>query len=266
MINTTPPQRTRHPQTKVPEITVYFWIIKILTTAMGESASDYSIHAINPVLAVLLGGVVFLAAMALQFKTKRYVTGIYWLAISMVAVFGTMAADVVHVALGVPYLDSTIFFGICLLIIFILWYRVEGSLSIHSIYTPRREFFYWATVLATFALGTATGDMTAVTFGWGYLFSGLVFTVLIAAIALAHYVFKEVLSLEHRHLTRNAVLAFWSAYIVTRPLGASFADWLGKPVSFGGVGLGDGPVAFTLTLLIIIFVVYLAISKKDVKC
>jgi uncharacterized membrane-anchored protein len=258
-------KRSRHPQTKVPEITIYFWIIKVLTTAMGESASDYSIHVINPVIAVALGGIVFLAAMALQFKTKRYTTWIYWLAVSMVAVFGTMAADVVHVALGVPYFISTIFFGISLMIIFALWYRVERSLSIHSIYTPRRELFYWATILATFALGTAAGDMTAVTFGWGYLFSGIVFTVLIAAIALAHYVFKEILTLEHRCLTRNAVLAFWSAYIVTRPLGASFADWMGKPVSFGGIGLGDGTVTLTLTILIIIFIAYMAATKKDIE-
>ena len=151
-----------HSKIKVPEITIFFWIIKVLTTAMGESASDYSIHIMNPIIAVGLGGLGLLVALFIQFKTKKYVAWAYWLAVSMVAVFGTMAADVLHVGLGVPYLYSTAFFFASLLIIFFLWYSLEKTLSIHSVYPGRREVFYWATVLTTFALGTAAGDMTAI--------------------------------------------------------------------------------------------------------
>lgn len=232
---------------------------------MGESTSDYMVHVMNPVIAVGIGGVAFAIAIILQFSVKKYTPWIYWLAVTMVAVFGTMAADVMHVGLGIPYLDSTIFFAVSLVIIFSLWYAVERTLSIHSIYSKRRELFYWATVLATFALGTAAGDMTAYTLGLGFLSSGIMFAVVIALIALSHYVAKEILTLEHKHMTRNAVLAFWLAYVVTRPLGASFADWFGKPQSFGGVGMGDGTVSLILTILIIIFVGYQSVNKKGAR-
>jgi len=147
----------RHPLTKVPEITAYFWITKVLTTGMGEATSDYLVHRFNPEIAVVVGFTAFVVAMALQFWVRRYNSWVYWLAVVMVAVFGTMAADVLHVGLGIPYAVSTAFYSVVLAVIFWLWYRSEGTLSIHSIYTRRREVFYWATVLATFALGTAAG-------------------------------------------------------------------------------------------------------------
>ncbi len=250
---------------KVPTITVFFWIVKILTTALGESTSDYLVYSINPYVAVGIGAIGLAIALALQFWVKKYNAWVYWFTVTMVAVFGTMAADVIHIVLGVPYLYSTVFFVISLGIIFALWWAVEKTLSIHSITTPRRELFYWATVMATFALGTATGDMTAITFSLGYLTSGILFAVLIALITAAHYAVKGILGLEHQYLTRNAVLAFWLAYIFTRPLGASFADWTGKAQSVGGLGWGDGIVSFGLVILIIAFVWYLSSSRVDVE-
>ncbi len=250
---------------KVPTITVFFWIVKILTTALGESTSDYLVYSINPYVAVGLGAIGLAVALALQFWVKKYNAWVYWFTVTMVAVFGTMAADVIHIVLGVPYLYSTIFFLVSLGIVFALWWAVEKTLSIHSITTPRRELFYWLTVMATFALGTAAGDMTAITFNLGYLTSGILFAVLIALITAAHYAVKGILGLEHRHLTRNAVLAFWLAYIFTRPLGASFADWTGKSTSVGGLEWGDGIVALMLATLIILFVAYLAYSRIDIE-
>jgi uncharacterized membrane-anchored protein len=237
---------------KVPEITVYFWIIKLLTTAMGEATSDYMVHQFNPMIAVALGGSGLALALILQLAVRRYVAWIYWLAVVMVAIFGTMAADVLHIGLGIPYLVSAVFFAVALAVIFIVWYASEKTLSIHSIYTRRRELFYWATVMATFALGTAAGDMTASTLGLGYFSSGILFAVLIAVPILGYFLFGL-----------NEILAFWFAYILTRPLGASFADWIGKPHSLGGLGLGDGQVSLILTLVIVGFVSYLTVTHKD---
>lgn len=239
---------------KVPEVTVYFWIIKLLTTGMGEVTSDYLAHQFNPIIAVALGGIGLTAALVLQFSVCRYVAWIYWLAVVMVAVFGTMAADVLHVGLGIPYLVSTALFLVALAVIFVTWYMSEKTLSIHSIYTRRREMFYWATVMATFALGTAAGDMTATTMGLGYFSSGVLFAVLIAVPALAYWLFGL-----------NEIFAFWLAYILTRPLGASFADWIGRSHSLGGLGLGTGSVSLGLTILIVGFVGYLTVTRKDIK-
>lgn len=238
---------------KVPEVTIYFWIIKLLSTAMGESTSDYLVYHINPYVAVALGGIGLVAALLLQLLVRRYIPWIYWLAVVMVAIFGTMAADVLHVVLGVPYLVSTVFFILVLATIFIVWYASEKTLSIHSINTLRRELFYWATVMATFALGTAAGDMTADTLHLGYFSSGVLFAILFAIPALAYWRFRL-----------NAIVAFWFAYIMTRPLGASFADWFGKPI-LGGLGLGDTKVALVLTIFIIIFVGYVTVTHKDIK-
>ncbi|MGI8825899.1 MAG: COG4705 family protein [Chloroflexota bacterium] len=237
---------------KVPEITVYFWIVKLLTTAMGESTSDYLVFQINPYVAVVLGCIGLAIALILQFAARRYVAGPYWFAVAMVAVFGTMVADVAHVVLHIPYLVSTAFFASSLGIVFVVWYANEKTLSIHSIYAGRREMFYWATVMATFALGTAAGDMTASTLGLGYFPSFVLFAVLFAIPALAYWRFGL-----------NEIVAFWFAYVVTRPLGASFADWLGKPY-LGGLGLGDEKVAVVLTILIIGFVGYLTVSRLDI--
>jgi uncharacterized membrane-anchored protein len=243
----------RHPLTKVPEVTAYFWITKVLTTGMGEATSDYLVHRFNPEIAVVAGFTAFAVAMVLQFSVRRYNTWVYWLAVVMVAVFGTMAADVLHVGLGIPYAVSTAFYAVVLAVIFALWYRSEGTLSIHSIYTRRREVFYWATVLATFALGTAAGDLTAKVVGLGYLGSGVMFAVVIAI----PYV-------GYRWFGLNPIVAFWFAYIVTRPLGASFADWLAWPPSVGGVGLGHGTVSLVSTVIIIGLVGYMAATGKDV--
>jgi uncharacterized membrane-anchored protein len=236
---------------KVPEVTVYFWIIKLLSTAMGESISDYLVHRFDPVIAVVGGAIAFALVLLLQLVVRRYIPGVYWLAVIMVAVFGTMAADVVHIVLGISYLTSSTFFAIFLIVIFIVWYLSEKTLSIHSIYTLRRELFYWATVITTFALGTAVGDMTAITFHLGYLPSGLLFAGLFAVPLLAYWL-----------LNLNEIVAFWFAYIVTRPIGASLADWMGKTTGEGGIGVGNGRVSIILAILIIGLVSYLTITHK----
>src|SRR5579884_3510337 len=209
---------------KVPEITVSFWIVKLLSTAMGEATSDFLVFQINPYVAVVLGCLGLVGALLLQLLVRRYIPWVYWLAVVMVAVFGTMAADVAHVVLG-----------------------------IHSISRGRRECFYWATVMATFALGTAAGDLTAATLGLGYFASIVLFGVLFALPGLAFWLFGL-----------NEIMAFWFAYIVTRPLGASIADWLGKPY-LGGLGLGDARISLVLTVLIIVLVGYLTVTRKESK-
>ena len=239
---------------KVPAIGVYFWIIKLLSTAQGEVTSDYFVRQINPVIAVGLGGLGLLAALILQFSARRYVPWIYWLAVVMVAVFGTMVADVIHVRFGIPYLVSTASFLVTLAVIFVAWYASEKTLSIHTIYTRRREMFYWATVMATFALGTAAGDLTAITWHLGYFSSGVLFAVLIAVPALAYQLFNV-----------NPIVAFWLAYILTRPLGATFADWFGRSRNLSGLGLGTGLVSLVLTIVIVILVAYLTLTRGDVE-
>jgi uncharacterized membrane-anchored protein len=244
----------RHPWSKVPEITVYFWIIKILTTGMGETASDFLAHTIGPLVAVPLGFLGFALAFVIQMRSRTYVAWKYWLAVVMVSVFGTMAADVLHIGIGIPYVVSTTVFALVLGVILWQWRAREGSLSIHSIHSKPRELFYWGTVLATFALGTAAGDMTAVTFGWGYLTSGIVFTVLFAIPLVAKSRFGA-----------PEVAMFWTAYIITRPLGASFADWLALPTARGGIGLGTGLVTVLWTLAIVALVAYLAHTRHDIE-
>ncbi len=237
---------------KVPEVTAFFWVVKALSTAFGESASDFMVHALPPILAVILGFAAFCVALAMQLRVPRYRAWPYWTAVAMVGVFGTMAADVMHVALHVPYVVSTIVFAIVLAGVFFGWYRSEGTLSIHSIYTRRRELFYWAAVVATFALGTAVGDLAATTLHLGYLGSAVLFAVAIMIPAAGY-----------RWFGLNAVLAFWAAYVLTRPLGASVADWLGVSHARGGLDLGPGPVALVFGLLILAAVTYLAYSKVD---
>ena len=224
---------------KVPTITTLFWATKILTTGMGETTSDFVVTTIEPVLGVTIAFVLLVGALVLQFRTHRYVPWVYWLAVVLVSVFGTMAADVVHVRFGVPYEASTAGFALLLAAVFGLWFLSERTLSIHAINTTRREAFYWAAVLTTFALGTATGDWTAHVLGLGYLDSGLLFLAAICIPAVAY-----------RLLGLNAIVAFWTAYILTRPLGASFADWLGVVPARGGIGLGTGPVSLVLAVLI----------------
>ena len=238
---------------KVPEITAVFWIVKVLTTGMGEATSDFLVHRMPPPVAVLIGLAALVAALWWQLITTRYGAVPYWLAVVMVAVFGTMAADVLHIGLHIPYVVSTAFFAVSLAVVSIVWHRVEGTVSIHSISTRRRELFYWTAVMTTFALGTAAGDMSARTLNLGYLGSGIAFAALMAVPFVAW------------RLGLNPIVAFWFAYIVTRPLGASFADWMGVPHALGGLDWGRGDVSIGLTIPIVIFVAVLAVTRLDVQ-
>jgi uncharacterized membrane-anchored protein len=212
------------------------------------------VHAMPPVLAVLIGFVCFCGALAVQLHQQRYRAWSYWFAVVMVGVFGTMAADVLHVGFHVPYSVSSTLYGVVLVAVFVSWQRTERTLSIHTINTPRRELFYWAAVVATFALGTAVGDLTATTMKLGYFSSALLFAGMICVPAVAYFVFRA-----------NAILTFWVAYVLTRPLGASIADWLGKPTNVGGRNWGDGTVALVLTAMIAVLVAYLSRSRVDVQ-
>ena len=245
---------TRRGALRVPQITIAFWVIKGLSTAMGESTSSFLVHAMAPPLAVMLGFAGFVCALILQFRTGRYVAWTYWFAVVMVGIFGTMAADVLHVGLGVPYTASTILYAIVLCVVFVAWQRTEKTLSIHSVDSPRREAFYWATVAATFAMGTALGDFTAYTLHLGFFPSALVFAAIITVPAFGF-----------RFLRWNAILSFWFAYVITRPLGASIADGLAKSRRSSGLGIGDGPVVLVLGTLIFAMVAYLAITKADIQ-
>jgi uncharacterized membrane-anchored protein len=231
---------------------VLFWIIKILTTGTGEAASDW-LASVSLVLAGGLGALGFAVSMGVQFRTRRYVPAAYWFAVLMVAVFGTMAADALHKIVGIPYVITTAFYAVALAVVFVLWRRSEGTLSIHSIRTRRREIWYWLTVLLTFALGTAAGDLTAFVLHLGYFWSGVLFAVAIAVPAVGW------------RYGLNPVVAFWTAYVLTRPLGASFADWLGKSHALGGLGWGDDVVSGVATVGIAVLVGYVAVSRHGVQ-
>jgi uncharacterized membrane-anchored protein len=235
---------------KVPQVTAAFWVIKILTTGMGEALADFFDHAFEPIMVVAVSAVVLAFAIWLQFSAAEFKAWRYWFAVSMVSVFGTLAADAVHVALAVPYWFSTLFFLFGLIAVFAVWRIAEGTISINRIDSPRRETFYWLAVMSTFALGTAAGDMTAITFNWGFLISGLIFTAAFAVPLLAN-------------LKAKSVILFWVAYVVTRPLGASFADWLALPKSRGGEGWGTLPVSIALITAIAAFV--LAFGARQAK-
>jgi uncharacterized membrane-anchored protein len=231
------------PRNKVPEVTALFWVAKVLTTAMGETTSDFLVHQIDPPVAVAGAAIVLAVALVLQFRARRYISWIYWFAVLMVAVFGTMVADVIHVQFGVPYLVSTSAFLVILAGVFVLWHRTQHTLSVHTINTRPREFFYWAAVMTTFALGTAVGDLTAVTFGLGYLASGLLFLVLFALPGAAY-----------RWWGLGATAAFWMSYVLTRPFGASISDWLAVSHARHGLGLGTAQVSLVLLAAIIVVV------------
>ncbi len=239
---------------RVPEITVYFWVIKALSTAMGEATSDFLVKRLHPIPAVGLGFVGFCLALALQFSRHRYLAGSYWLAVVAVGVFGTMAADVLHVGFHVPYIASSALYAVILVAVFVLWQRTERTLSIHTIDTPRREAFYWAAVVATFAMGTAVGDLTATTFHLGYGLSIVLFAGIMLVPAAGYWLLRW-----------NPIFTFWFAYVVTRPIGASFADWVGKPKVVSGLGWGDGRVSLVLTVVIACLVAYLAVTRRDVQ-
>ena len=238
---------------KVPEVILVFWVVKILTTAGGEATSDYLKTWGN----IRGGGAeigLFVAGLVIQFSTRRYRAFAYWFLAYSIAIFGTGVSDFLHLDVGIPYAGTTLLWAVILAAIFLIWYRSEGTLSIHSITTQRREAFYWATVFATFALGTALGDFTAMSLGLGYLASTVLFGVVILVPALAWW-----------RLDLNSIAAFWMAYVVTRPLGASVADYISKPTNTSGLGFGDGPTALVFTVAVLVFVTYLALARPDIQ-
>ena len=238
--------------TKVPEIALIFWVLKLLTTGMGESMSDFlGQHSVPIAGAIGIFGLWF--AIWLQMRQREYRAPFYWFAVMMVAIFGTMAADGIHDGASIPYAVTTPLFALVTAAVFWRWYRSEGTLSIHSITTRRREGFYWAAVLATFALGTAAGDLTALSLNLGFFPSVVLFASIIAIPAVGWWRFEM-----------NPIVAFWFAYIVTRPLGASFADWFSKPTN-GGLGLGDGLVSGLALIVFIALVAYVAVTKCDIQ-
>ena len=246
----------RHAPTaaKVPAVGVLFWVVKLLTTGAGEAAADGMAHT-SLVLAAVVGVGGFTVAMWRQLTARSYSAPTYWFAVLMVAVLGTMVADGPHLVFGVPYLVMTALYALALAVVLRVWFVTEGTLSIHSITTSRRELFYWLTVLATFALGTAAGDLAAATLGLGFLGSVVLFAVVMLVPLLGWWRFEM-----------NSILAFWFAYVLTRPLGASFADWFGKPPSFGsGLGYGDGPVAVVAIAVIVVLVGYLTVRRPDIQ-
>jgi uncharacterized membrane-anchored protein len=249
----TPAGRGREPvAAKVPEITFLFWVIKLLTTAGGEAASDFLAlrgDAVAGVAEIILLAV----ALWVQLRTRRYIAAAYWFLAYAIAVTGTGVSDALHLVVGIPYAGTTALWAVVLAAVFWIWHRSEGTLSIHSITTRRRELFYWATVFATFALGTALGDFTATALGLGYLASGIAFGIIIVIPAVAW------------RLGLNAVAAFWWAYVVTRPLGASFADYASKSHALRGLNVGDGPTATVALAAILILVSYLAVVRTDIQ-
>ena len=236
---------------KVPAVKPYFWVVKLLTTAMGEAVSDYLVNDVNKYLAVVVGFVLFAIAITWQFRTPTYRTWPYWSAVAMVAVFGTMCADVMHIVIGLPYTVSATFYAVCLIVTFVTWYRSERTLDIHSIVTRRREVFYWLAVIFTFAMGTALGDLLAYTLHLGYLGSAFVFSGLIFVPFIAW------------RLGVNPVLTFWAAYILTRPIGASFADYFGMPKAISGMGLGHGTTSIVTLILVVASFIYMSRSGID---
>jgi uncharacterized membrane-anchored protein len=238
---------------KVPEIVALFWVIKVLTTGIGESSSDFLGGKSIP-LAALIGTSGLVLGLWLQLRATRYRAPVYWFAVLMVAVFGTMAADGLHKGAGIPYAVSTVMCAVAVAAIFFVWHRVEGTLDIHSITTQRREAFYWLAVLATFALGTAAGDLTAFTLNLGFLGSIVLFAAAMAVPAVAWWRFDL-----------NPVVAFWAAYVITRPLGASIADWFGKAHDRTGLGVGDGLVSALGLVLFAVLVAYTDSARRDIQ-
>jgi len=252
--NQAAPSPRRQMLNKVPEVTLYFWIIKIMATTVGETAADYLNDHMGLGLTgtSLVMGSLLVVALYFQFKARKYIPGIYWLAVVLISVVGTLITDNMVDNFGISLKVTTGFFAVCLAATFAAWYRQERTLSIHSIYTTRREGFYWLTILFTFALGTAAGDLVAETLNLGYWKSAIMFGAMIAAVAVACFRFRL-----------NAVLAFWVAYILTRPLGASVGDYLSQPKADGGLGLGTTVTSFIFLGTILAVVVFLTKTRRD---
>jgi uncharacterized membrane-anchored protein len=248
-----PPEGMAKGINRVPRVTADFWLIKLMAVTMGETAADYL--AVNMGLGLtatsLIMTAILIGAIALQFAQRRYVPWVYWFAVVLISVVGTLVTDNLTDNFGVPLLTSTIAFSIALILTFIAWKAREGTLSIHQIFSSRREGFYWLVVLFTFALGTAVGDLISEVFGFGYVTTGLIFGVIIAAIAFAHYV-----------LRLDGILAFWLAYIFTRPLGASLGDYLSQPSEYGGLGLGTIYTSLMFLAVIALTVIYMSFHYR----
>jgi uncharacterized membrane-anchored protein len=240
---------------KVPEVTFYFWVIKIMCTTIGETAADYLNvdKGWGLTNTTYFTGVLLVVLLAVQFKLRRYVPATYWAVVIVISVFGTLITDNMTDRYNVPLTTSTTVFAIVLAAVFAIWYAVERTLSIHSIVTTRREAFYWLAILFTFALGTAAGDLVAEKADLGYAVSIAIFGGVIAAIAFAHFVLKL-----------NPVLTFWLAYIMTRPLGASIGDELSQTShKYGGLGLGATETSYIFLGCILLLVTYLTLTKAD---
>lgn len=238
---------------KVPQITLIFWIIKVLATTVGETAADFLSETLKLGLSgtSYVMGAILLIVLFIQFKCKRYIPAIFWLAVVLLSVVGTLISDNLVDNLGVSLLTTTILFGTALILVFIVWYFSEKSLSVDSINTTKRELFYWSAILFTFALGTSAGDLIAESSGFGYAYAALLFAGIIVLVFMAY-----------KFLKLNAILSFWIAYILTRPLGASLGDLLSQPVKDGGLGLGTTVTSIVFLVIILILVIYLTIQQK----
>jgi len=243
-------------QSKVPEVTLYFWIIKVLCTTVGETFADYLNFSLGLGLTTttILMGIAFFIVLYLQFRATKYVPGLYWLTVVLISVFGTLVTDNLTDVAGVPLELSTVVFSVLLGLTFLFWYFSEKTLSIHSIRTRKREVFYWLTILFTFALGTAVGDLYSEQLGLGYFNTGITVVMIIACVFLAWKVWKL-----------NGIIAFWFAYILTRPLGASLGDYLSQPQINGGLGLGTTVTSVIFLIAIVAIVIILAVTKMDIS-
>ncbi len=239
---------------RVPEITIYFWLIKVMATTVGETAADFLSFTMKLGLggtSYIMGGLLLIALLN-QFRLKRYIPVSYWLVVVLVSIVGTLITDRLVDELGVTLMTTNIVFSVALLAIFAIWYSSEKTLAMHSIRTTKRELFYWAAILLTFALGTSAGDFLGEAAGLGYALSALIFGALIATIAAGYYYFRM-----------NGVLVFWIAYILTRPLGASVGDLLSQPTTAGGLGWGTVGTTMFFLSTIVILVIYLSFKHKE---
>lgn len=238
---------------RVPRVTADFWLIKLMAVTMGETAADYINVRMGLGLTAtsLIMSTVLAVALIWQFAQKRYVPAAYWLSVVLISIVGTLITDNLVDNFHVPLLDTTIAFSVALAVTFLLWFKAEGTLSIHSIYTGRREAFYWLAILFTFALGTAAGDLVAEKFALGYLATGILFGMIILSLSLGYF-----------FLGLDAILGFWLVYILTRPLGASFGDLMSQPVQYGGFGLGTIITSVIFLAAIIAIVVFMSVRHE----
>ena len=242
---------------RVPDVTLNFWLIKLMAVTMGETAADYLAVNLGFGLTVtsLIMTAVLIRALVLQFRQKRYVPWSYWLAVVLISIVGTLVTDNLVDNFGVPLLVTTIFFTVALAVTFLLWFRAEGTLSIHAIFTTRREAYYWLAILFTFALGTAAGDLVAEQFGLGYLATGILFGMIIASLTAGYFL-----------MGLDAVLGFWLVYFFTRPLGASFGDLLSQPAQYGGLGLGTVVTSALFLGAIAAIVASMSLGRNERDC